>query len=283
MLRRRIRSALFIDFENMPLPANAIPNWLAWLEDGMFDQGNRRQFLLKRVYWNAAAEKHREAFQSHDFDVVHCDRFHGLPNSVDMRMAVDIVETTYTNPNIDEFILITRDSDFVPVLQRLDEKRKRTAFVANETDINIYTTFRQHADVIIPLRALNAAKQYVRSTDGLLGKIGRTLRQQQKAGKVTAAAKPPLPTSQPAVDPMQLALDRVIKTASLNPNKETAQTKILKALTSVPGFTSSGKNSYLGKGSYRELMKELARTDPRIKVIDHQRGMGVKYVTKAGD
>ena len=46
MLRRRIRSALYIDFENVPLPPDAIANWLAWLEDGVFDPtGRRRRFL----------------------------------------------------------------------------------------------------------------------------------------------------------------------------------------------------------------------------------------------
>jgi hypothetical protein len=55
------------------------------------------------------------------------------------------------------------------------------------------------------------------------------------------------------------------------------------ALKAVPGFTTSGKNSYLGKGSYKALMKEVARRDARVKVVvDKPRGgTGVRYVPKA--
>jgi uncharacterized protein (TIGR00288 family) len=264
----------------MPLPANAIVNWLGWLEDGVFDEGKPRQFLLKRVYWNAAAEKNREAYESHGFEAIHCDRYHGLPNSVDMRMAVDIVEATYVNPKVEEFILITRDSDFVPVLQRLDEKKKRTVFVANESQFNTYTTYRQHADVIIPTRVLNAARQYTRPKNGLLGRIGKSLRSQKPSQSPQPAQPAPPPPS--TTDPMQQAVDRVIKVTSLNPNEETSQAKIVAGLKAVPGFTTSGKESYLGKGTYKALMKEVARRDSRIKVVDKSRGgTGVRYVPKA--
>jgi hypothetical protein len=198
-----------------------------------------------------------------------------------MRMAVDIVETTYDNPKVQEFILITRDSDFVPVLQRLDEKKKRTVFVANESRFNTYTTYRQHADVIIATRVLNAARQYVRPKDGLLGRIGQSLRT-QKPSKSSPPAQPTPTPPPPASDPMQQAVDRVIKVTSLKPNKETAQNKIVAALKAVPGFTTSGKNGYLGKGSYKALMKEVARRDARVKVVDKPRGgTGVRYVPKA--
>lgn len=59
MFRRTTKSALLIDFDNIVVATGkefgqSIPNWLAWLEDGKFDKlGRRRNFLLKRVYWNA--------------------------------------------------------------------------------------------------------------------------------------------------------------------------------------------------------------------------------------
>jgi hypothetical protein len=81
---------------------------------------------------------------------------------------------------------------------------------------------------------------------------------------------------------MQQAVDRVIKVTSLKPNKETAQAKIVAALKAVPGFSTSGKRSYLGKGSYKALMKDVARLDARVKVVDKPRGgTGVRYVPKA--
>ncbi|MGE3916864.1 MAG: NYN domain-containing protein, partial [Hyphomicrobiaceae bacterium] len=133
MLRWRIRSALYIDFENVPLPPDAIANWLAWLEDGAFEaSGHRRHFLQKRVYWNSHAERNRELFQRHGFSAVLVGKFAGLKNGADIRMAMDVVETTYTRAEIDEVILLTGDSDFVPELERQNHTAKRSAIVVTE-------------------------------------------------------------------------------------------------------------------------------------------------------
>ena len=156
---RRIKSSLFIDFENIPLPPDTIPSWLAWLEDGVFDEHKRRRFLLKRVYWNASHQKHAAAYEAQGFEVVTCERFHGLANSVDVRMAIDIIEATFASPKIDEFMLITRDTDFVPVLQRLDEKKKKSVFLVNEQQPNIHTTYRQHADILVTAWEFKVARR----------------------------------------------------------------------------------------------------------------------------
>jgi hypothetical protein len=157
-----IRSALFIDFEHMPLARDAIEGWLGWLEDGRFDGGQPRRLALKRVYWGASAHQFRPVWEAAGFEVVHCDRFDGLANSIDVQMAIDIVEAGCRRRTIDEYILITRDSDFVPVLRRLRERGKRTAFVVDESRSTIHSTYRAHADVLIPTRELGAARDYIR-------------------------------------------------------------------------------------------------------------------------
>jgi hypothetical protein len=73
MFRRRVKYALFVDFDNVSryVPPSKIVSWLSWLEDGHFaDDGRKRTFLEKRIYWNSAHEIHREAFEEADFDVV---------------------------------------------------------------------------------------------------------------------------------------------------------------------------------------------------------------------
>ena len=62
----RIQSALFIDHENVGglCPPEKIANWIAWLEDGEFDEGRKRKLADMRVYWNPSALKHEKAFEA---------------------------------------------------------------------------------------------------------------------------------------------------------------------------------------------------------------------------
>src|SRR5271166_1304731 len=144
MLRRRIRSALFIDYENVgrkSLP-DTVPNWLSWLEEGEFDAPKRRRLMVeKRVYWNPSAQKHKPSFEKSGFEIILCDRFASLKNSADIRMALNMLELTFRNRNIEEFILFTSDSDFIPVLQKLQERQKRVSVIVDESKPEVYSAY----------------------------------------------------------------------------------------------------------------------------------------------
>src|SRR5262245_38056488 len=113
----RLRSALFVDFENIGsrMSPAALRAMTAWLEDGKFDEGGRKRRLVsKRVYWNSSAEKHRNIFEAAGFEVVLCEKFSAMKNGADIRMALDVLDSCWKAPNIGEYILFTTDSDFVP-------------------------------------------------------------------------------------------------------------------------------------------------------------------------
>ncbi|MDX2155854.1 MAG: NYN domain-containing protein [Hyphomicrobiaceae bacterium] len=306
MLRRRVRSALYIDFENVPLQPDAVANWLAWLEDGRFEpSGRRRRFLIKRVYWNSHAERHRATFERNGISAILVGKFSGLKNGADIRMAMDVVEATYTRSEIDEYILLTGDSDFVPVLQRLREKAKRTAIVATEHRPNIHTTYGLHADLLIPSRRLTEAAQYRRVAPGLLRRLlapGSVTTTARAAG-IAPPAKPIMP-SQPLPPParphspstastprpvpvaidiepsLQAALARIVKLMAQQPHNFVAQRRVMAELDRVAGFRRQGPGALFGYTTYRALMRELARREPRIKVIEqHGGGTGVVFVT----
>ena len=310
-----IRSALFIDFENMTLAPDDISSWLPWHEDGVFDHGKRRRFALKRVYWNSSAQRHEAAYKANGFEVVHCDRYVGLGNSVDIRMAIDIVETTYQHPRIDEYILVTQDSDYVPVLRRLRELHKRTAFVVDERRPFIHTTYRSHADSLISVGELASARRYVRPDAGFVDRLVERFRGAPAPPPTTAdkqvrkpvPAIPPQPAkptplkreASPALSPtpepkpangvapvvpeleetIAKALACVIEHAQKKPNKLSARAAVLAALQLVPTFATSGSSSYLGHGSYEALMRKLATLDPRL-VMEPQNsgGFALKFV-----
>ncbi len=305
---KRIRSALFIDFENMPLARDSIENWLAWLEDGGFDGNKRRKFLLKRVYWNSGVQKFKSAYEARGFEVMLCDRYHGLANSVDVQMAIDIIEATYEYPRIDEYILITRDTDFVPVLKRLREKQKRTAFMVNEAKLNVHTTYHQHADVLIPVRTLEDARRYERKRRGLLALLGGLGRAKastavalEKSGRrvgvqpaMAAPAMKPSPSLPVAAKPLVIvprkprkpavkhelpnaaatarALEYAIRLASALPDRPTSRARMIEALQGLPEFSTSGRSPFLGFVDYKGLMQELCRLDPRLAILDQPGG-----------
>ncbi|MGE0766108.1 MAG: NYN domain-containing protein [Hyphomicrobiaceae bacterium] len=295
MLRWRIKSALYIDFENVPLPPESIGNWLAWLEDGAFDAAGRsRRFIQKRVYWNSHAERNRDLFQRHGFVPILIGKYSGLKNGADIRMAMDVVETTYTQAEIGEFILLTGDSDFVPVLERLKQKSKRSAIVVTEHRPNIHTTYHNTADILIPSRRLTEAAQYKRPRPGIVARLFGQMRSpdamdrkgtvpatdlavRQDTERARARARVRPPEDPPPV--LETAARRVVRVLTQQPRNYVAQRRVLAELDRVQSFKRQGPTAYFGAGSYKALMQELARLEPRITVVEQPGGgTGVVYI-----
>jgi hypothetical protein len=157
MLRFRFRSALFIDHKNVGrvCPAGSIRNWIAWLEDGKFDNGRRRTFLETRVYWNPSALKYEEAFKNAGFTTVLCEKFAKPKNGADIAIALDVADFIRDRPRIREYVLFTTDTDFVPVLKKLRVNARRTAVLVEESQAQAYGTYRRHADIVIPVCAFS--------------------------------------------------------------------------------------------------------------------------------
>jgi len=290
MLRRRLRSALFIDFENVGHRglADTIPNWISWIEQGEFDEDRRkRRLLVKRVYWNSAAEQYKDRFKKGGFVPVLCEKFAGLKNGADISMALDIMDTARTQPRIREFILVTKDSDFIPVIRRLTEQAKQTAVLVDENNPRVHTTYRQHADIVIPIRKFREAttfqppqpRRLLRRAVARLGAEvndawwawSKSRRERARARKEAKAAS----------ERFDLAVLHAIRATQGNPGQPTARRRIERELAKIPGFTTSGPDAYLGSGSYRALMEEVAKRTDRIKVVgDASGGISVSYTPR---
>jgi hypothetical protein len=270
----RIPSALFIDHENVGglCPPERIANWVAWLEDGEFDNGRKRKLLDKRIYWNPSSLRHEKAFTEQGFKPILCEKFRRLKNGADIRMALDIAEAIMRSKRITEFILFTKDTDFVPVLQRLRINERRSTVLVDENQHEVYATFRQHADVVIPVRIFKAAPGYKRAQPWAAAK-------KKISGILAAGAKR---ARRAAPDAMELAEDHVIRVASLRPNEHTARRAIMQELSKIEGFTLTGPQAFCGKGSYRALMEALAKRNDRIRVSKAAgSGIAVRYIAKA--
>ena len=274
---RKRRSALFVDFENIApkVSADALAALIAWLEDGKFDEpGGKRKLVLKRIYWNSSAEKHRAIFEAAGFEVVLCEKFSSLKNGADIRMALDIIDTCWKLPDVKEYVLFSTDSDFVPVLQRLTEKAKTSAILVNEARMDAHTAFRIYADVLVPLRHLQEAVTYKRSKGKLLGSLRKT--NGDGAGKGQPVARGPAAAngSHQAASVIEATPENLIaqaeravmRIASRTPKIHVPRKDIEAQLRLIKEFKKTGAKAYLGKRHYQGLMLEVSRQNRRIKV-----------------
>ncbi|MBY0336874.1 MAG: NYN domain-containing protein [Acetobacteraceae bacterium] len=146
-----LRCAIFLDLDNLlsGLRDGAGPEYALrfaenpadWLEPLL--AGQPRRALLRRCYMNPAGylEDHtgnrvrfgefRHALLAAGFEVVDCPRVTRLKNAADVRITLDVMDAVAAPVRYDEFILLSTDADFVPLLLRLRALDRRTRLVAH--------------------------------------------------------------------------------------------------------------------------------------------------------
>lgn len=159
--------AVFVDYDNIYLslrrqdeqaakqfPKNVI-EWLSQLESGELitqtarpDEVVSRRFVMCRCYGNPVPRRNasdnstdigsfpfvRHHFMRAGFDIVDCPPLTAqLKNSSDIRMVMDIQDFLEHKTHFDEFIILSGDADFAPILQRLRTHARHTTIYVNET------------------------------------------------------------------------------------------------------------------------------------------------------
>jgi NYN domain-containing protein len=143
-----VRTALFVDFDNIylglqredPVAAEQFATdptrWLLWLQDRLphpsEGDGRRRKILFRRCYLNPSQfGRFRPYFTRSAIEVVDCPPLtSGGKTSADIHMVMDILDTLSHPTRFDEFILLSGDADFTPVLLRLSKHDRRSAILA---------------------------------------------------------------------------------------------------------------------------------------------------------
>ena len=108
MAERRI--AILIDFENVGLES------IQWLFDQVSEVGPT---IVKRAYtdWSKAA-KVRDDMLRLGIEPIHLFQSPSGKNASDIRLSIDAIELMYQSP-VDTFVVVSSDSDFVPLISRL--------------------------------------------------------------------------------------------------------------------------------------------------------------------
>jgi hypothetical protein len=149
-----LKTALFVDFDNVylglkrtdPRAAEVFAaqpaRWLSWLESnphGRSESGStprtakgRRDTLVRRCYLNPRSfSGYRHHFVCSAFEVIDCPPMTShAKNGSDIRMVMDILDTLQHPTRFDEFMILSGDADFTPVLLRLRAYDRRTAVLA---------------------------------------------------------------------------------------------------------------------------------------------------------
>ncbi|MBM7406372.1 MULTISPECIES: NYN domain-containing protein [Sphingomonas] len=149
-------SAIFVDFDNVFSALWAIDgglairfatdpaNWLKGLAET--DRGEEgRRWLVARCYMNpsgwvsAPGEQNdriwfyrfRADFVKAGFEVLDCPTLtRGAKNAADIRIVIDALDLLDHRTRFGEFVFVSGDSDFTPLLYRLRSEDRRTMIVA---------------------------------------------------------------------------------------------------------------------------------------------------------
>ncbi|MEZ6000933.1 NYN domain-containing protein [Hyphomonas sp.] len=288
----RLKSVLLVDFDNIFAATgmalvDTLPKWLLWLTDGaLSEKGRRRKFVSKRVYWNSQYDVHRDAFQAAGFETFDC-RAHAKTkiasgkSSADIVMTMDAIELRHEMRGIDEMVILTTDSDFVPVVNRLQLDGLRVVTAGKETDPT-YELYSQHADGVIHIGALKAAFDYertprkwykLRSDPPVIAPLRQQAeRRSPLMKKVRDAVRTEKSNGTPeAVLQMRLAADIVMQLGARTPDQPLPRNKVIRALEDMEGFQTKYGNRvkpWLGQKNFKTMMLKLSKENPDIEVTE---------------
>jgi len=145
-----IYSALFVDFDNMYSRLKETCGkdvaekfalqpicWLEWLCNDLplahfgYDNSIRR-ILIRKCYLNPGVYgQYRPYFTKTGFEVVDCPQLTNEgKTSTDIHIVMDIMDALQHPSQFDEFILLSADADFTPVLLRVRQHKRMSIVIA---------------------------------------------------------------------------------------------------------------------------------------------------------
>ncbi len=251
--------ALFIDFDNIysglqrvaPQAADAFATdpgaWLRWLETGMPVEetpldGEARRILVRRCYLNPRVyQKYRAYFVLAGFDVVDCPPLTQQgKTSADIRMAMDVLDMLGHQTFFDEFVILSGDADFTPVLLRLRAHDRRTVILAVGFAAQAY---KAACDIVI------GEGTFIESALGVSGEEQPGPQDFDEDGEPPRA---PQPLSDAAASPLDLIARDVAQAASRGP---VASSELPSIYRRQAAFRAS--SDWLGFGTLRGMTEAV--------------------------
>ncbi|MEM7798884.1 MAG: NYN domain-containing protein [Chloroflexota bacterium] len=146
--------AVFFDFENIVYALRNGYNVNANFEDIMDHCKEYGRVVVAHVFadWNRHSPSMITALMSNGFDPVYVPSFYTdeggektlRKNAVDMYMAIDAMDTLHNRKSVDTFILLTGDSDFLPLVNAI--RREGNKVLALGVDGAVSSNLAQAVD-----------------------------------------------------------------------------------------------------------------------------------------
>jgi uncharacterized protein (TIGR00288 family) len=148
---KRMRIAILVDGPNSIRKGIAID-----LRDVKRELQKYGDIIIATIYLDQyASDKLIEAMVNQGFKV------EITTGDVDVTMAIDAIDVAYL-PNVDAVALMTRDTDFTPVLRKTKAKGKKAIIVAADSAFSV--ALKNTADVVIIMRP-NGTADHIKNAD----------------------------------------------------------------------------------------------------------------------
>ncbi|MBD3351750.1 MAG: NYN domain-containing protein, partial [Candidatus Lokiarchaeota archaeon] len=180
--------AIFWDYENAKVYSQGFKAPLAEsLIDYVKSVGHPQ---VKKVYSNWVAVRNEtivQALYSLGFEPIQVSM--GKVNSVDVKIAVDCLDTAINNPDIKTFMIVTGDKDFIPVVNWLKDHEKKVIIIGNTNSVSDHLLLS--SDGFISLKELSKVheksvqKEEIISFDEAVNCLVSVIKTNRKLGKST--------------------------------------------------------------------------------------------------
>lgn len=270
-------SAVFVDYDNIYLSlkrkseeaakrfAKDALSWVKEIETGRlitptngFGSDVQRRIVMNRCYGNPVPRRNstdnstdmnsfpfvRHHFLRAGFEIVDCPPLTAqLKNSSDIRMVMDVRDYLTHDTYFDEFVILSGDADFTPVLHRLRAHARRTVIFAND-----YTA--------APYTAISDGE--IREAD-LIGLLLEGRLPGQKVGDAPAVITASAQNETIAHDIIAEVVGAV-RTSAVPLPLEALADRAMRAL----GHDKTIATNWAGAGSFRELLLRALPDDIRL-------------------
>ncbi len=137
--------AVFVDYDNQQLDVFALIELLR----------EKGRVVIRRAYadW-VSRQSYRKAVVQAGFELIDCPKVTAThKNAADIRLAVDCLSISYENDDIEIYVFVTGDVDFVPLINKLRTQGRETVVVAS--DSSAAELLQQACDEYIPAYRLD--------------------------------------------------------------------------------------------------------------------------------
>ncbi len=135
----KYNGVIFVDYENLKNRLEEYkvdPIYKVNIFEGLLEILNKQNINIvdAKAYANFYKIQEQTDIQNYCFETKHTNI--DTKNSSDIEMSVDILNTLYNRDNIDVFIIVASDRDYVPVLKTIKQRNKISYLISTKNGFN---------------------------------------------------------------------------------------------------------------------------------------------------